>query len=38
MRATAQMTIAAATPVRMDKRSPAIAHPSITATSGFTYA
>jgi hypothetical protein len=36
--ATAQITIAAATPVRMESFSPAIAHPSSTATTGFTYA
>jgi hypothetical protein len=38
MSATAQITIAAATPVRIDSRSPAIAHPRNTATMGLTYA
>jgi hypothetical protein len=38
MSATAQMMIAAAMPVRIESFSPAIAHPSSTATSGFTYA
>jgi hypothetical protein len=36
--ATAQITIAAAIPVRIDNCSPAIAHPRSTATTGFTYA
>jgi hypothetical protein len=36
MSATAQMTIAAATAVRIDNRSPAIAQPRSTATIGFT--
>src|SRR6266568_577223 len=34
--ATAQITIAAAMPVRTDNLSPAIAQPSITATTGLT--
>ncbi len=34
--ATAQMTIAAATPVRTESLSPAIAQPRSTATTGFT--
>src|SRR5712671_4019071 len=36
--ATAQITIAAATAVRADSLSPAIAHPRSTATIGLTYA
>lgn len=38
MMITAQMTMAAATAIRIDNRSPAIAQPSIAATTGFTYA